>query len=60
MKIGISKLHVSLCCWPFYGVGSVVNSLIIVALIVCVDSLFLCWSFVIQCIASLGYCDLDF
>ena len=35
MKIGISKLHVSLGCCPFYGNGSVVNSLIIAALIVC-------------------------
>ena len=45
MKIGISKLHVSLGCWPFYGDGSVVNSLFIAALIVCVDSLFLCLVF---------------
>ena len=60
MKIGISKLHVSLGCLRFYGDGSVVNSLIIAALIVCVDSLFLCWSFVLQCIVSLGYCDFDF
>ena len=37
MKIGISKLHVSFGCCPFYGDGSVVNSLIIAAHIVCVD-----------------------
>ena len=45
MKIGISKMHVSLGCSPFYGDGSVVNSLFIAALIVCVDSLFLCLVF---------------
>ena len=39
MKIGISNLHISLGCCPFYGGGSVVNSLFIVALIVCVGFL---------------------
>ena len=45
MKIGISKMHVSLGCSPFYGDGSVVNSLFIATLSVCVDSLFLCLVF---------------
>ena len=43
--MGISKMHFSFGCLPFYGDGSVVNSLFIVALIVCVDSLFLCLVF---------------